>query len=163
MPGGKGNIRPGDNPKQFKPGNKAAEKWTEKKALELGNQLIVWMKEKDQEGNDKGHIFYEEFFVLEKNYYLELPSYLSRKFTTFLKLIGIARTIQEAKLLKYGVADRLNVSLVKFCLINHHGYFNRQHIDHTTQGKSIQKLNITMADKAMIERVERLINREMPN
>ncbi len=161
MPGGKKNIKSGDG-KQFSSTYQPPEKWTEKISLELGNDLIAWLKEKDEEGNDKGNIFIIDFLA-SKSLSKDLPAYLAHKFTSFSELLGITKTIQEAKLLKYGVADRLNASMVKFCLINHHGYFNKQHIDHTTRGQSVQKLNITVADPATIERVERLINGEMPN
>jgi len=161
MPGGKGNIRPEDG-KQFEPGNKAAEKWDEQTAEQLGRELLDWMKETDEEGRDKGNIFVIDFLAyreLPKN----LPGYLANKFTSFRDLLGIARTIQEAKLLKYGVADRLNASLTKFCLINHHGYKDSQHIDHTSQGKGLQPLEITVADQATIDKVKKLINGDEPD
>ncbi len=161
MPGGNKNIRPEDG-RQFNLGNKAAEKWSEKKALALGYELLDWLDETDDEGRDKGNIFMIDFLASQR-ISCRIPSYLADKFSSFCLLLEIAKTIQEAKLLKYGVADRLNASLTKFCLINHHGYFDKQHIDHTTQGKSMQKLNITVADPATIERVERLINGDMPN
>ena len=160
MPGGNKNIRPEDG-KQFSKDYQPEEKWTEKKALELGRELIDWLKEKDQDGNDKGNIFVIDF-LSSRDLGKGTPTYLANKFSSFSDLLGIAKNIQEAKLLKYGVADRLNVSMVKFCLINHHGYFNKQHIDHTTRGQSVQKLNITVADPATIEKVERLINGDMP-
>ena len=102
-------------------------------------------------------------FLASKSISRNVPKYLADKFTSFHALLEIAKTIQEAKLLKYGVADRLNASMTKFCLINHHGYFDKQHIDHTTRGQSVQKLNITVADPATIEKVERLMNGDKPN
>ena len=162
MPGGNKNIRPEDG-KQFSSTYQPDEKWTEKKALDLGKELIKWQKETDEEGKDKGNIFWEEFFVIENNYYPELPTYLAGKFLSFSKLLERAKKIQEIKLVKYGVADRLNASMTKFCLTNHHGYRDSQHIDHTTQGQAVNDIQITVADKATIDKVKKLMNGDKPN
>lgn len=139
MAGGKGGIRPEDG-KQFSSEYQPAEKWTEEKALKLGNELIDWLKEKDEEGEDKGNMFYQEFLIVEKNLYEGVISYLCDKFTSFSKLIEKARKIQEIKLVKYGVGDRLNATMTKFTLINNHGWSDKQEIDHTTQGDKIQTI-----------------------
>lgn len=155
MPGGKGNIKPSDG-KQFSADYQPDEEWTEEKALELGNDLIAWQKEKDEEDKDKGHIFYEEFLCIERDLYPELPSYLASKFTSFLKLIGRAKKIQEMKLVKYGVADRLNASMTKFCLINHHGYYDKQLIDHSNKGEKFD-FN-TVPTNELITRLNKLMD-----
>jgi len=120
MPGGNKNIKPEDG-KQFSSEYQPEEKWTEKKALDLGKELIEWMHEKDENNQDKGNIFFEEFLIMVKDLYPELISYLCNKFSSFLKLIKKARKLQELKLYKYGVADRLNAQITKFVLINEHG------------------------------------------
>lgn len=119
--GGKGGIT-GKDGKQFSKEYQPAEKWTEKKALELGNNLIEWLKAKDENGEDKGNIFYEEFLLIENDLYEDLIGYLCRKFTSFLELIERATKIQEIKLKKYGVFDKLNASMTKFTLMNNHGW-----------------------------------------
>lgn len=124
MPGGKGNIKPEDG-KQFSSSYQPQVKWTEEKALQLGNDLIDWLKEKDEKGNDKGNMFFLEFLVIERDLYMELIDYLSRKFTSFSKLIQKAKKIQEIKLVKYGVGDRLNATMTKFCLINNHDWADK--------------------------------------
>lgn len=116
MPGGKGNIKPSDG-KQFSSEYQPKEKWTEKKAIELGEEMLNWLTDKKHEGN----IFFEDFLIIEKGYYPELISYLTKKFTSFLKLIEKAKKIQEIKLYKFGIADRLNATMTKFVLINEHG------------------------------------------
>ena len=162
MSGGNKNIKPEDG-KQFSKDYQPDESWTEKKALELGNQLLDWQKEVDEKGNDKGHIFWEEFFVIKNDYYPELPSYLSIKFTSFLKLIGRAKKIQEIKLVKYGVADRLNASMTKFCLINHHGYTDKQSMDLTTKGQPVNDIKFTVADPEIIDKVQKLLRGDEPD
>ena len=104
------------NGRLFSKDNQPPEKWTKEKALKLGYDLIEWLKEKDEQGNDKGNIFYEEFLIIEKDLYPELIAYLRNKFPSFLKLIDKADKIQELKLQKYGTADRLNASMTKFVL-----------------------------------------------
>ena len=120
------------------------EIWTEEISVRFLTDMIEWLKEKDDEGDDKGNIFYEEFILLvadPKKYhekakiYHELPSYLGNKFTSCLKLIEKAKEIQRIKLIKYGVADRLNASMTKFVLMNNHGMTDKT--DVTTKGKAI--------------------------
>lgn len=84
--GGKGGIRPEDG-KQFSSEYQPDEKWTEKRALELGNELLDWMNEVDEDGEDKGNMFVDEFFVIKKRLYYSLPNYLAKKFTSFSKLL----------------------------------------------------------------------------
>ncbi len=113
MGGGKGNIKPKDG-KQFSQEYQPEEKWTEKKAIELGEDMISWLKESDT------NLFFGEYLHIVNNYYPSLISYLRNKFTSFSKLIEKAKKIQELKLYKFGVADRLNASMTKFVLINEH-------------------------------------------
>ena len=61
MPGGNKNIKPSDG-KQFSSEYQPEEKWTEKKALKLGNDLINWLK-KDEE-----HIFYREYLTIVNDF-----------------------------------------------------------------------------------------------
>jgi hypothetical protein len=136
MPGGKGNIKPSDG-KQFSKDYQPDEKWTEEKAYKLGIDLILWLKEKDDEGEDKGNMFLEEFLIIERDLYPDLITYLSEKFTSFSRLVIKAKKIQELKLIKYGVGDRLNASMTKFVLINNHNFNESSKIDHTTNGKDI--------------------------
>ena len=125
MAGGYGNIKPEDG-KQFSKDYQPEEKWTEKKALDLGQELLAWMKEKDEDGEDKGNIFFEDFLMIENDYYDDLTDYLKGKFTSFSVLLVAAKRIQEIKLKKFGVGDRLNATMTKFVLTNNHGYSEKQ-------------------------------------
>jgi hypothetical protein len=125
MPGGYANIKPKDG-KQFSSTYQPQEKWTEKKALQLGQELIDWMKAVDENGQDKGNILVNEFLIIEKEMYPDLVNYLSKKFSSFSKLYEKAKKIQETKLTKYGIADRLNASMTKFTLINNHGWKDKK-------------------------------------
>lgn len=105
--------------KKFSSEYQPKEKWTEDKSLDLGHNLIEWLKE----SND--HIFFEEFLIIESDLYPEIINYLSNKFPSFLKLVERAKKIQEIKLVKFGVADLLNATMTKFVLTNHHGYADK--------------------------------------
>ncbi len=129
MPGGKGNIKPEDG-KQFSSDYQPEEKWTEENALNLGNELIEWLKKPS-----KGNIFFEEFLYINENYYPELIAYLSKKFTSFLNLLDRAKNIQKIKLIKYGVSDLLNAPMTKFTLINNHNMSDKQVIENPVSNK----------------------------
>ncbi len=120
MPGGNKNIKPEDG-KQFSSDYQPEEKWTEEKALKLGREMIIWLNEIDKDGEDVGNILFEEFLVIKKGLYPQLPEYLCKKFTSFLNLYNTAKKTQEIKITKYGLADRLNASMAKFILAANHG------------------------------------------
>lgn len=126
--GGYKNIRPEDG-KQFSSTYQPKEKWTEEVALKLADDLIEWLKEKDEDGEDKGNMFYEEFLVIERNLYPDLIRYLTNKFSSFCERIKTAEKIQELKLQKYGVGDRLNATMTKFVLSNKHGWSDKKEQD----------------------------------
>ena len=130
MPGGKGNIKPSDNPKPFKKGNKAAEKWTEELALKFGNSLIIWMNQEDE------NVFFEEFIYMNKHEEFpkittDTPSYLASKYSTFSDLLTIAKKIEEFKLKKYSAFNKLNPQICKFLLSAQYGYTEKIATDNT--------------------------------
>jgi len=132
--------------KQFSEEYQPDEKWTESKAIELGEELIAWLKEKyidgENKGEDKGNLFFEEFLFVEQDYYPELIAYLASKFKSFLKLIGKAKKIQEIKLMKFGVLDNLNASMTKFTLINNHDWKDKSESETTIKRESPLIINI---------------------
>jgi len=147
MPGGKSNIRPEDG-KQFSSTYQPQEKWTEQKALEVGNNLIKWLKSEDE------HMFFEEFLYIDNDFYRELISYLSGKFTSFSKLIEKAKKIQEVKLMKYGVLDKLNSTMTKFTLINNHNWKDRQEIDQKVTHS--EPFKVEVIDKETKDNIDKL-------
>lgn len=137
------------------------EIWTEDVALQLCNDLLDWLRETDEDDEDKGNIFFEEFIYLvadPKKYhknakiYSGLPSYLCEKFTSCSKLLGQAKKIQEIKLYKYGTFDKLNATMTKFVLINEHHKISdssKQDVTHSGEIKSPEKINITLDGKSV--------------
>jgi len=122
----KNNLK---NQKKFSTDYQPKEKWTEASALSLGEDLILWLNKKDGDGEDCGNMFYEEFLIIENDFYPDLIPYLKGKFKSFSYLLEKAKKIQEIKLMKYGVGDRLNATMTKFTLINNHKWTERTESD----------------------------------
>ena len=110
-------------------GNKYGEVWTAEKIRQLGDELIDWLTEKDENGEENSNIFFEEFLIIKKGLYRKLISYLSGRDEKFKETIERAREIQEMKLIKFGCADRLQPTMTIFCLKNHHGYNDKRDIE----------------------------------
>lgn len=117
---------------KFQKGNKAAEKWTEERALTFGKEMLHWMIIADE------NIFFEEFIFLvapfipdyeDVSIFVSTPAYLANRFESFSKLLQQARKIQELKLKKFGSFDKLNPSIVKFLLSAEHGLSERSIIE----------------------------------
>ena len=130
--------------KQFSEKYQPPEKWTEEKALGMGEDLIKWLKETDEDGDDKGNTLFEEFLYLKNDYHPKTISYLAKKFKSFFTLLEIAKKIQELKIHKYGLGDRFNVQMSKFSLINNHGWKDKSTIEqentHKFEGDVFSKI-----------------------
>ena len=109
---------------KFQKGNKAAEKWTEERALSFGNEMLSWMLSADE------NVFFDEFIFLiapelpdykDISIFTTTPAYLANKYESFSNLLERARKIQETRLRKFGAFDKLNASIVKFLLSAEHG------------------------------------------
>ena len=141
MPGGKSNIKPSDNPKPFIEGYQVAEIWTEEKAIELGKEMLDWLKA------DELNVYIDEFIVELKDLSPNIPKYLSNKFSTFSDLYEKCKAIKKRKLLKhstYGTGTNgnyANANMAKFDLINNHDMVsdNSKH-DLTTNGEKLNTL-----------------------
>lgn len=146
MPGGDKNIKPEDG-KQFSSTYQPQEKWTEEKALQVGKELIEWLKEEET------NIFFGEFLYLKNDYHKDLIWYLCKKFSSFSELIKKATDIQETKLVKYGCFDKLNAQMTKFTLINNHNWRDKSSIetDITSKGEKINDISL-LSTNELIDR-----------
>lgn len=129
------------------------EKWTLEKSLQLADELIEWLNEVDDDGEDKGNIFYEEFLIIKKNLYEDLISYLCGKFVPFSERIKKAKKIQQLKLIKYGVGDRLNASMTKFVLNVNHGMVETSRSENENVNKNYDMI---MKPEDFIENVKKV-------
>lgn len=120
----------------FKQGNKAAEKWTEEEAIQLGEDVINWLKAEDE------NIFFSEYIALiaEPSKYrgklnADIIGDLSAKYASFSELIKKCKEIQRVKIVKYATFDKINIYMSKFLLINHHGYLSERQLAAQTEEK----------------------------
>lgn len=118
------------------PGNTNALKWTEEKALQVAEELLVWLAEKpkfhfDEKGNPQkllqANIFFR-YFLAQKDLDQDLIAYLMEKYKSFAEKIKKAKFLQETKLGELSVTGFLNPAMSIFMLKNHHAYTDRQDI-----------------------------------
>lgn len=121
MPGGNKNIDGKVDGKQFSKDYQPAEKWTEEKALEMGQELLDWLDIPTIEG-EANNVFIDDFLYIEKGYYTTLFNYLMKKFSSVSSLHKVAKKKQEMKLAKLGLTSKFNPAITKFVLTNHHDY-----------------------------------------
>ncbi len=130
MPGGKGNIKPTDNPHPFTESynGRDYEKWTEKKVHQKLDELEQWLLEdviiSDDDGEiieikDKGNCFYKGW-LYKQWLYDSWISYVCNKFTTVSHRFEDIDKIQMEKLQILGSDGKHNVSMNKFILTNKH-------------------------------------------
>ena len=150
MPGGNKNIKPEDG-KQFSSSYQPdKEIWTEETSIKFCEDLIAWLKEEDE------NVFYDDFIFLNVNQedyhskakiYPELPAYLAKKHSSCLNLLEVAKKIQETKLVKFSVFDKLNASMTKFCLINLHDWKEKSEVDNRNEHKINKPFEIKIDGK----------------
>lgn len=102
---------------KFLDGNKFAQKWTEEKVLKLAKDLIDWMKD------DMGNFWLEEFLI-ERDLYPDVISYLSEKFPPFSDYIARAKAIQESRIKKFALMNQLNSGMAQWVLATVHDIHN---------------------------------------
>jgi hypothetical protein len=105
------------------PGNTNAEKWEEKDALKLGNELIDWMLNGDE------NKFLKQEFLLRRGLYAGVISHLCKKFESFSKLIKRADEIQLMLLDKYGLAGKIDKTMTIFIEKNCHNRKDKQDLE----------------------------------
>lgn len=115
--------------------NTNALKWTKKKADELGEELLAWIKPnvvnvsgKLVDANLK-NVFFNEFLILNKGLYPSLIPRLCKNYPSFAKVIERAKAIQEIKLWKLGCHGAFKEGLTKFALVCLHDHKEKQQID----------------------------------
>lgn len=108
-----------DEKGRFIKGNSAALKWTEEKAVELAQKLIVWMKESESN-------FMFKDFLFEHDLYADLIADLSRKYPRFADYIARAKEIEAHRIQKYALANKLNSGMAQWVLAVHHNQHNVQ-------------------------------------
>jgi hypothetical protein len=99
--------------------------WTEEKILELGQELIDWLKE------DDNNVWFEKFLYEVKDLYPQLIGEMRDKYPSFAELIKKAKKIQESKLVDGTLKHNLNPTMAIFVLKNHYQYTDKQQTEIT--------------------------------
>jgi len=139
------HIQPGRDPRtgRFAAGHRFSSKWTEKKALDLAEGLLAWMKE------DPSHFMIGDY-LFEHDLYSDVIAYLSEKFPPFSEHIARAREIEAHRIQKYALANKLNPGMAQWILAVNHGMHN------------VQKQEITGRDGAPLAPPEIIIQPVAP-
>ena len=121
-------------------------KWTTNRVKNVMNDMLAWFKASEK------NIFVIDFIAhydrefLYKQWISEMSERQDEgKISGFHELLKKAKTIQEARLLKYGASDELNSKITVFCLKNHHDYTDKSELetkDTTDPDKRIEKVVI---------------------
>lgn len=114
------------NNKKKNPGGRPV-KWTEEKILQLGEELISWLKA------DEDNVWFERFLYEEKDLYPQLIGEMKGKYPKFAELLKKAKKIQENKLVDGTLKHSLNPTMAIFVLKNHYQYTDKQQTEITIQ------------------------------
>lgn len=110
-----------DSPEQKKRGRGRPSVWDELAVTRLGNDLIAWLQADDD------NIFVEDF-LSQHGLYRQAQARLTSKFEVFRDLIKAAKEIQEIKINRLALKQKVNPVMAIFLLKNHHGYADKQEI-----------------------------------
>jgi hypothetical protein len=110
--------------KKKNPGGRPT-KWTEEKVMELGDDLINWLRESED------NIWFERFLYEEKDLYPQFISEMRDKYEKFSELLKKAKKIQESKLVDLTLKHNLNPTMSIFVLKNHYQYTDKQQTELT--------------------------------
>jgi hypothetical protein len=98
-----------------KPGRQ--KKYTPETIEKEAEALDAWSK------NPKN--FWLKDFALERDYGPQRLTEMAKDNENFAKALDRAKSRQESRLFKGGLVNTFNASLVKFALVNHHGWRDR--------------------------------------
>lgn len=104
---------------QFKEGNQAALKWSEEKAIALGQELLDWM-------NEDPRNFLMKDFLFEHDLYADIISYLSGRYPSFSEYITRAKEIEAHRIQKFALTNNINANMAQWVLGVHHKQHNVQ-------------------------------------
>jgi len=93
--------------------------WTEEKIMELGYELLEWLKASED------NVWFERFLYEEKDLYPQLIGEMTAKYEKFAELIKRCKKIQEGKIVDGTFKHNLNATMAIFVLKNHYQYTDK--------------------------------------
>ena len=131
--------------KHFSSTYQPREKWTDEKILEIGKELVEFMREED-------NLLFEEFLVFQKGLYPTIINYFVQKCPPFSNYLRIAKKMQKIKLQKNGLLEKTNPRFTQFILNTSHGVVEKKFIE--TENKNItDKFEIIIENKTNAEEI----------
>jgi hypothetical protein len=108
-------------------------KWTEKKSMDLAEELIQWLQISE-------NIWINTFLIQKKGLYPQLISELGEKYPQFSEAIKSAKALQEGKVVKNALQNEYNSTMSIFLLKNNFGWKDKteQEIEH----KGVESIKI---------------------
>ncbi len=109
-------------PKKHPPYNKNGEggrpkQWTVQEIEKMADEFLDWL--------EKPNSVWFKDFCLQRGLNPDLLSEWAKKNVRFAGVYKMAKHHQEAKMLKGGLLNQFNSSLVKLVLTNHHGWIEK--------------------------------------
>ena len=104
-------------------------KWTEEYVEELADDLVSWME------SDETNLWYKDW-ALKKHIHVQRLSEWASKYPKFNDALNQAKAIQESRMTKEALTQKLNHTMCIFLLKCNHGYIDRQTVDQTVTKKT---------------------------
>lgn len=97
-------------------------KWTEEAAMKLASDLRTWMEEDENE-----NIFFQEYLAKQRIHGSTISD-LTSKFPEFSAVIKELKSLQEFRINKLALKQKVNPVMAIFLLKNLHGYADKQEV-----------------------------------
>ena len=137
------------------PDNTNAKSWTEKDAIELGNQLVDWLMTPGVfistiagpmlNKRENPRVYIIDFLHREKQLYPSVTCYLETRFESFSNLMEKARMIQQAKIANYGIMGLTEKAFT--CFTMKHLFKWRDKLDIEIKEEKVLTFDITLEEK----------------
>ena len=101
-------------------GKGAPQRYTDSWIEQEAEEFMKWMQLPDS-------VFFKSFAV-ERGYHPNRLQEFANSNKVFSGVLELAKAWQESKLVNYGLFNRVNCGMAKFCLSNHHGYAEKNQV-----------------------------------
>jgi hypothetical protein len=105
------------------------EKYTKEVIDDLADEFLEWLKKPN-------NVWFKDF-CLDKNIDPRLMTDWAKKSHKFSEAYILAQARQESKLMNGGLFNKMNAGIVKFALVNNHGYNDKKEVNVTSNGNPL--------------------------
>lgn len=93
-------------------------KYSQEEIEQEAEYFFEWLQEPN-------HIFFKHF-ATERGYDAQHLARFAQQNDRFREVYKYAKSVSETRIMTYGLFKKLDTGLVKFALVNHHGYNDKQ-------------------------------------